>query len=119
MKTLVKSDVYNICKRIKNFDANYCLVWDSQLKIFQVYSTMPFSEVQYIQGAPLCYVCSLPYAELDWRTIRYLYDTRIDNIDDIINQIDNSNMQLEYNNNTKLKNQSLTIAENKLRQLTK
>lgn len=119
MKTLVKSDTYNICKRIKNFDASYCLVWDNVLNMFQVYSTRLAGAVQYIQGKALSYVCGLPYNQLDVRAIKYLYSTTIENIDSIINQIDNQNKQLEQINNTKLTNQSLSIAENKLRQLTK
>ena len=72
-----------------------------------------------IGWTPLSYVCSLPYNQLDERTIKYLYSTKIENIDDIIKRIDEDNQKLEQANQLKLKHQSLQIAENKLRQLTR
>ena len=40
-------------------------------------------------------------------------------LEDIIKQIDDDNQRLEHHNQLKLKNQSISLAENKLRQLTK
>ena len=118
MKILVKSDVYNICNRIKNFDKSYCIVYDTSNCKYEVYSTDVRQEVEIVSGIPLSYVCLVPYNQLDERVINYLYETCIENIEDIITQIDKHNQSLEADNNKKLKEQSLLIAENKLRQLT-
>ncbi|MBQ7798647.1 MAG: hypothetical protein IJ371_05955 [Clostridia bacterium] len=118
MKVLVKSDVFNICNRIKKFDTSYYIAFNNISNKYEVYSTRLTQSVEVISGVVLSYVCTLPYTELDARTIKYLYDTSIDNLDDIISHIDKSNQELEYKNHLRLKQQSLQIAENKLRQLT-
>ena len=118
MKILVKSDVYNICNRVKNFDKGYRLVYDTSNERYEIYSTDLRQDVEIVSGVPLSYVCLIPYNQLDERVINYLYDTRIENIEDIITQIDKHNQNLEASNNEKLKEQSLLVAENKLRQLT-
>ena len=116
MKILVKSDVYNICNRIKKFDSSYYLVFNTVSNKYEIYSTRLTQSVELVSGRVLSYVCSLPYGELDERTIKYLYDTSIENWENIINKIDKDNKNLEYQNELKLKNESLLIAENTLRQ---
>jgi len=118
MKILVKSDVFDICNRIKKFDYSYRIVYDNCQTKYEIYSTKLGMSVELISGIPLSYVCSLPYSQLDNRTIKYLYDTSVDNMDNIIKIIENENDNIENSNKTKLINQSLLIAENKLRQLT-
>ena len=119
MKVLVRSDVFNICSRVKKFDNSYRIVYDNIADTYQIYSTNLNGVIELIGWTPLSYVCSLPYNQLDERTINYLYSTRVENIEDIIKQIDGDNQRLEYHNQLKLKNQSISLAENKLRQLTK
>lgn len=119
MKILIKSDIYNICKRIQNFDKSYRLIYDINSKQYKIYSIKPHQIFELIDGIKLSYVCTLPYNELDERSIKHLYNTSIENINDFIHQIDKHNQKLEYENQLKLKNQSLEFAENKLRQLTK
>ncbi len=118
MKILVKSDVFNICNRIKKFDASYYIVFDNALNKYQIYSSKLTQVVELISGRVLSYVSTIPYAELDVRTLQYLYDTSIENLDKLIDRLDADNQMLEQTNQLKLKQQSLMIAENKLRQLT-
>ncbi|MBQ8522777.1 MAG: hypothetical protein IJ458_03855 [Clostridia bacterium] len=118
MKILVKSDVFDICNRIKKFDSNYCIVFNNVSNKYEVYSAKLTDSVDLISGRVLSYICTLPYDCLDARSIKYLYDTSVENIDDIITQIDKQNKELERQNELKLKQQSLIIAEHKLRQLT-
>ena len=119
MKILVKSDMYDICNRVKKFDVSYRVVYDTVANIYQIYSTRLNQSIELISSTPLSYVCTLPYNTLDVRTIKHLYDTRVENIEELINKIDENNRKLEYQNQLKLKSQSLNIAENRLRQLTK
>lgn len=118
MKILVKSDVYNICNRIKKFDSSYRIVFNTMSNNYEVYSTNLTSSVELVGGVVLSYVCVLPYKQLDERVIKYLYDTSVNNFEKILADIDKQNEQLEYSNELKLKHNTLNIMENKLRQLT-
>ena len=118
MKILVKSDVYNICNRVKQFDPSYRVVYNDVPNKYEIYSTRLQLDVDVISGVPLSYVCAVPYNELDERTINHLYNTRVENIHRIVEAIDEQNQKLENENLQKLKNQSLLIAEQRLRQLT-
>ena len=118
MKILVKSDVYNINKRIKKFDSSYRLVYNTASKRYEIYSNRLGFAVELVGGVPLSYVCEIPYAELDMRVIQHLYDTSVENIESIIKKIDDENLRLERQSESKVIQQSLEIAENKLRQLT-
>lgn len=118
MKILVKSDTYDICNRIKKFDSSYRLVFDTVANAYEIYSTKLHLDVELIGGVPLSYVLRIPYQELDERIIKYLYDTSTDNIESIIHDIETNNQQIEQENDTKLKYESLMLAENRLRQLT-
>ena len=118
MKILVKSDVYNICNRIKKFDSSYKVVYNTTSKKYEIYSTRLTQSIELISGVVLSYVCGLPFDELDERVITYLYQTSVENIESIIDMIDKQNDKVEYDNQLKLKTQALEIAENRLRQLT-
>lgn len=118
MKVLVKSDVYDICNRIKKFDSSYYIVFNDATNKYEIYSSNLTKDVELISGRVLSYVCVLPFHQLDARVIQYLYDTSIENWESLIAEMDKSNKQLERNNELKLKQESLLIAENKLRQLT-
>lgn len=118
MKILVKSDVYNICKRVKKFDCSYRLVYDTMSKKYQIYSTNLGVAVELVGGVPLSYVCQIPYTELDVRVIGYLRSTSVENIESIIKKIDDENQRVERQEESKIIQRSLEIAENKLRQLT-
>lgn len=118
MKILVKTDVFDICKRIKNFNSTYCVVYDLTTKKYSIYSTKLGSSVELISGRILSYICSLPYNELDERALKYLHDTKVENIEEIISNIEKENQTLEQINNKKVAEISIALAENKLRQLT-
>jgi len=104
--------------QFKKFDNTYKIVYNTMSKKYEIYSTKLTQSIELISGMILSYVCVLPFDELDERVIKYLYETSVKNIDNIIDMIDKQNKQIEYQNQLKLKNQSLKIAENKLRQLT-
>ena len=38
MKILIKSDVFNICNRVKSFDSSYRVVYDLSTNKYQIYS---------------------------------------------------------------------------------
>lgn len=118
MKILVKSDTFDMCNRVKRFDSSYRIVFDNVSNVYEIYSTKLHLDVELIGGVPLSYVLRLPYQQLDERIIKYLYDTSVDNIKNIIKDIEDNNKQIEYEADKKLKYESLILAENRLRQLT-
>lgn len=119
MKYLITSDTYNINSRIKCIDKHYYIVYDMPANKYMVYCDDQGIMGENIGGKKLYYVMTIPYNELDFRTIEYLYSTRVDNLKNIIDKIDKDNQELEYNNCLKIKSQALEVAQNKLRQLTK
>ena len=119
MKVLINNDVFEISNRVKKFDSSYRVVYDNEKDKYQIYSTVLNGAIEIIGGIQLTYVCTLPYRELDKRSIDYLYATSINNIDDFIKQLDIDNKNLEHREQLKLKEEALVVAENKLRQLTK
>ena len=119
MKILIKKDIYNICSRIKTFDRSYQIVYDTMLNKYQVYSCRVGEIYETISNQKLSYVCTIPFIDLDMRTIKYLYDTQIDNIEMIIKRLDENNQQLEQINQNKLTTNAIEFAEYKLRQFTK
>ena len=118
MKVLIKSDVFDICNRIRKFDASYRVVYDNGSGRYQIYSTKLQGSIELVGWTPLSYVCTLPYNQLDVRAVKYLYDTSIENIDNILNLIDENNKKTEDDTNFKIKHQAIEMAENKLRQLS-
>lgn len=118
MKKLIK-DIYNICNRIKKIDKSYMLAYDFDSKKYMVYSTNINFSFEVIDSLKLSYVCTLPYNELDARSINYLYQTKSQNLETLIKQIDEHNNKVEKENRLKAQAQSIEVAENKLRQLTK
>lgn len=119
MKVLIDKDIYNICSRIKKFDKNYILIYDTDINKYKVYSSQINGVSETVCNKKLSYVCTLPFDELDTRTIKYLYDTRIENIEMIIKRLDEDNQKIEQQNQLKSSIRSLEIAENKLRKLTR
>ncbi len=119
MKYLITKDVYNISSRIKQINPHYNIVYDMPANKYMVYCDDQGIVAENVGGRKLYYVMTIPYNELDFRTLKYVYSTRIDNLENIIAEIDKSNQELQQNNRLKIKNQALEVAENKLRQLTK
>ncbi len=91
MKTKVLLDVYNISKRIKNIDISYYIVYDTSKQKFEVHSSSQL-------GSSYC--LTLPFNQLDERTLKYVRSTMSTNIDDILNKIENDNKILESANKT-------------------
>lgn len=119
MKKLIKRDVYNICNRIKQVDKSYMLAYDFKTNKYNVYSKNIISNFEIIDNVKLSYVCVLPYNCLDERSILHLYSIKSQNIEALIKQIDNHNEMMEKENRMKLKTNSIEVAENTLRRLTK
>ncbi len=82
MKIKLFSDVYNISKRVKNIDRDYYVVYDTSNNKFEIHNS---SQI----GSSYC--LTLPYKNLDERCLKYVYQTKSENIEKILETIDNEN----------------------------
>ena len=82
MKEKIMHDVYNISKRIKDIDRDYYIVYDTSKQNFEIHN---YSQI----GSSYC--LTLPYCELDERTLMYVLKTQSTNIDEILENIENEN----------------------------
>ena len=60
MKQKIFSDAFNICKRIKQINKNYFMVFNFKTSKFEIHS-------EDVQGV----ICTLPYSFLDKRSLDY------------------------------------------------
>ena len=78
MKQKICFDVYDIVKRIKYIDDGYYVVFDTDKLIFEVHNSKQI-------GSSYC--LTLPYSELDERTLRHVLKTQSVNIDEIVEKL--------------------------------
>lgn len=78
----ITHDVYEISKRIKDIDKNYYIVYDTLNNKFEVHNSSQLDTT---------YCLTLPFSELDERTLNYVAKTRCVNIENILNEIENNN----------------------------
>ncbi len=86
MNVKLTHDVYNISKRIKLIDRDYYVVYNTSTCKFEVHN---LSQI----GSSYC--LTLPFNELDERTLDYVAKTRCANIETILDKIENDNKILE------------------------
>ena len=82
MKIRIKHDVYNIANRIKKIDSGYFIVYNTSKNKFEIHN------LKQINGS---YCLTLPYQELDERTLKYVNETKSENIERILNKIESEN----------------------------
>ena len=82
MKIKIESDVYNISKRIKNIDKGYYVVFNTSTNKFEIHN-------EHQAGSSYC--LTLPFTQLDERTINFIEETKSENIEKILSKIENEN----------------------------
>lgn len=82
MKIKLSSDVYNISNRVKNIDKDYFVLYNTSNAKFEIHNS---AQIDYT------YCLTLPFKELDERTLNYIYQTKSENIEKILNEIENDN----------------------------
>ena len=84
-------DVYEISKRIKKIDKDYYVVYNTSKHKFEIHNSSQ-------QGSSYC--VTIPYENLDERTLKYVRSTMSTNIDEILDKIENDNKLRESTNKT-------------------
>lgn len=74
----ITADLYDISSRIKEIDDSYSILYDTEKDAYKLYQ----------RGV---YQLTFPYKSLDARAIKYAYETRIENLDNIIKELDRHN----------------------------
>ncbi len=105
MKIKIESDVFDICKRIKEIDENYFVLFNLNSKKFEIHNSK--------YKNPYC--LTIPYERLDSRTIELLCSTDVKNYDKIIKNLDVENERNERRAFEKAKE----ISDYKIREILK
>ena len=106
MKIKIINDVYNISNRIKQIDRGYFIVYDTSKNNFEIHSSRQLGNT---------YCLTVPYSKLDARTLYYVEKTKVKNIDDILNKIENENKLKDSENKTKTLNEANGMIEENLK----
>ena len=80
----IKDDVYYICQRLKEIDESYFLLYNLTRHCYEVHSSL--------QKDSFCF--TVPFQQLDERTIQFARRTRRERQDKIIEEIEKSNVDL-------------------------
>lgn len=91
MEFLIKidNDCFDICKRLKIIDTSYIVFYNLKRMCYEVHSFLQYK-------SSFCF--TVPYSELDERTLDYAVKTRSENRDKIIAEIEENNRRVEKKN---------------------
>ncbi|MCL2598367.1 MAG: hypothetical protein FWD76_00440 [Firmicutes bacterium] len=90
MKQRIHEDLFDIAKRLQEIDPTYFVVYDKLLQRYEVHSSEQ-------RGNSLCFV--VPYASLDVRTLHYANQTRAQNLQKLLLQMEQNNQKLAEQEN--------------------
>lgn len=82
----IKSDVFDISKRIKEIDKGYYIVFNRQKQRFEVHHKLQ-------RGGSYCF--AVPYKQLDARTLTLTRKTMAKNAKKVFDEIENDNKRLQ------------------------
>ena len=85
----VENDCFDIAKRLKQIDKSYEIYYNLTRKCFEVHSFLQIKS---------SYCFSIPYENLDERTLDYAYKTLSSNRDNLIREIEENNTRVEKKN---------------------
>ena len=106
MKIRIFHDVYNISQRIKNLDRYYFILFNTSKGKFEVHNSSQLDST---------YCLTLPFNQLDERTLTYVYQTMSTNIEKILENIENENRQKESAEKSSALNQAYSLIEENIR----
>ncbi len=86
MRIVIRHDVYEISKRIKDIDRFYFIVYDTSKSCYEIHNSSQLDST---------YCLSVPYKDLDERTLKYVRETSSANIEKILEKIEKENKLFE------------------------
>ena len=88
---LIENDLLGICDAVKMIDENYFIVFNGEKKKYEVHNK---------RDVPT-YSLTVPYDELDFRTVKLLYESHISRLAEYFAKLERDNAELERNNTKK------------------
>lgn len=104
-RLLIKSDLFNITKRIKQIDKKYFIVFNKKTKKFEVHYKRNSSTLELV----------LPFDRLDKRTLDFVLKTKMENKQKLIEEMERNNQKLEDEKNSNMLNETTYKAKEMLR----
>lgn len=98
---LVKDDLYHIAKRLKEVDGRYMLFFNRAKHRFEIHA----------EGA---LQVAVPFDRLDERTVRLARETRLENAQKTLLEIEKHNARLELNHERDTRDKIMAQLENAL-----
>lgn len=92
-RVIIKTDLFNICKRLKSINKKYFLVLNKNKNQYEVHFKRTGNTLELV----------LPFNKLDKRTVDYVLKTQICNREKIIKEIDDYNNKLERDKTKQIK----------------
>lgn len=102
MKVKITCDLFDIATRIKELDERYEIYYDAEEGKYQIYAL----GVRQL---------TLPYDKLDVRTLDYVYESRVENAEKILREIDEYNKRSERDAVKKAQNEFENECSRRLR----
>ena len=81
----ITNDVLFVTDRLKEIDFNYFIVYNLKRKVYEVHH----------KGQKDTYVLTVPFSELDERTVDFVNKTRVENRDRLLRELEIENQKLE------------------------
>lgn len=91
-KILIVNDVFNIAKRLKKIDKNYFVLFNLVSQKFEVHHRQSKNTLQLV----------LPYKFLDYRTLKLVLETKVENQKKLLYEMELANQKLERQKQEKL-----------------
>ena len=92
----ILQDVHDIVLRLREIDCDYFVVYNSERECFEVHN----------YGQKNTYCLTVPYSQLDCRTVILTLKTRREFLEKILAEIDASNEKLEQENTRSVRDMS-------------
>ena len=102
---MIEEDLFDISHRLKEIDDGYFLVFNFLNDRYEVHHMRQKNTFQF----------SVPYKELDCRTLKLACETRVERLKDLLRQMEQENAALEQRLETAQKNRILAECEESLR----
>ena len=104
-RLLIKSDLFNITKRIKQIDKKYFIVFNKKTKKFEVHYKRNASTLELV----------LPYDRLDKRTLDFVLKTKMEHKQKLIEEMEKHNQKLEDEKNRNMLDEATYKAKEMLK----
>ena len=103
---IMEHDVFNISQRVKEIDEGYYVVLNTSKQKFEIHNSKQI-------GSSYC--LTLPYSQLDERTLTYVYQTMSKNVEQILEKIENENKLKESAEKSSTLNKTCALIEDEIR----